>query len=429
LSPGHSIHTPEQVLERLATLPGGRELLAQAHKREDLALVGGAVRDLLLGHWPRELDVTVESDSAGLANALAASVSPSERAYGHAVEPVLHERFGTASIAWGYGRIDVAERRAESYPAPGALPEVKRPGTVEEDLARRDFTVNAIALGLAGQERGRLLAYDGAIDDLETGTLRVLHERSFEDDPTRILRLARYSARLRFEIDPDTLRLAERAVTNGALQTISGGRAGAELLLAVREGDARASLRMLDSLGALAALGLPAPFDDALAAEAEGLLPHDGSREVLLLAVVMHATEPDELVLARLNELEVPADLAKRVLGPRGVGDLAEKLARAGGANDAYVLLDGVPVEAASVAGALVARTSLPAGEYVRDWLTAQRHVALEIDGRDLLAAGVPQGPELGARLSAALRRKREGALQTREEELRWALDQTTEAL
>src|SRR6202012_2824704 len=98
------------------------------------------VGDLLPGHGPRELDVTVSADAAGLARELAASVSPAERAYGRAVEPILHERFGTASVAWQYGRIDIAERRAESYPAPGALPEVL-PGSFEEDLRRRDFTV------------------------------------------------------------------------------------------------------------------------------------------------------------------------------------------------------------------------------------------------------------------------------------------------
>src|SRR3954453_9180536 len=141
------IHTAEQLLERLPGIPGGPELLYQARRREDVSLVGGAVRDLLLGHWPRELDVTVAADAAGLAGELAVSVSPGERASGQAVEPILHERFGTASVAWQYGRIDIAERRGEAYAAPGALPD-GRPGSFEEGRRRRDFTVNAIALPL-----------------------------------------------------------------------------------------------------------------------------------------------------------------------------------------------------------------------------------------------------------------------------------------
>lgn len=421
----HPIHSPAQVLHRLAGIPGGPELLDRAARRGDVALIGGAVRDMLLGHWPRELDVTVASGEADLARELAAAISPSERAYGRSVEPVLHERFGTASVVWHYGRIDIAQRRAETYPAPGALPDV-RPGTVEEDLARRDFSVNAISLPLHGREAEGLVAVPGALDDLRDGRLRVLHERSFSDDPTRILRLARYAARLRFEAEPRTRELAEQAVADGALATVSGSRAGAELLLAVREMDGRAALRELDSLGVLAALGLPAPFDDELAASAEALLPGDGARDLMLLAVALHATEDDasdEVVLARMSRLEIPAELARRLLGPSGVGGLASRLRDAASPGEAYALLDDAPVEAVAVAAALAGRDGdARALEYAREWLSAQRHVSLTIDGRDLLAAGVPEGPEVGARLSAALRRKREGALTTREQELHYAL-------
>jgi tRNA nucleotidyltransferase (CCA-adding enzyme) len=419
----HPIHTPAQLLERLAGIPGGPELLDQARRREDVALVGGAVRDLLLGHWPRELDVTVETDPAALAHELAGAVSPSERAYGRTVEAVLHERFGTASVTWQYGRIDIARRRAESYSSPGALPDV-RPGTVEQDLERRDFTVNAIALPLHGRESEGLVSVDGALQDLRAGVLRVLHERSFLDDPTRILRMARYAARLRFEIEPHTRELAERAVAEGALDTVSGARLGAELWLAAREDTAREAIAALDALGVPAALGLPSPFDDELAAAAEALLPGDGQRDLLLLAVALHATEddPDELVLQRMERLEMPAHLAKRVLGPSGVSGLAARLAAAEGPEEAYALLDGAPVEAVAVAGALAARSDPAAAERAAEWLSSLRHVSLSIDGSDLLAAGVPEGPEVGARLDAALRRKREGALPSREHELRYAL-------
>ncbi len=107
-----------------------------------------------------------------------------------------HERFGTALVEWDGGRIDVATRRAESYPAPGALPEV-RAGTEQEDLERRDFTVNAIAVRLGGERRGEVRAVPDALGDLEHGRLRVLHEQSFTDDPTRLLRMARYASAAR----------------------------------------------------------------------------------------------------------------------------------------------------------------------------------------------------------------------------------------
>ena len=190
------------------------------------------MRDLLLGSAPRELDVVVAGDAAALARELAARLGAGA---------TLHDRFGTAMLEWDGGRVDIAERRAESYPAPGALPEV-RPGTSEEDLARRDFTVNAIAVALGGARRGELTCAEHALEDLDAGRLRVLHERSFIDDPTRLLRLARYRARLGFELEPDTAALASRALGRGALMTVSRARLGAELRLALGEADAPAAL-------------------------------------------------------------------------------------------------------------------------------------------------------------------------------------------
>jgi tRNA nucleotidyltransferase (CCA-adding enzyme) len=421
----HPIHTAEQVLERLPGIPGGPELLDRARRREDVALVGGAVRDLLLGHWPRELDVTVAEDAAGLARDIADSVSPGERAYGRRVEPVLHERFGTASVAWGYGHVDIAERRAESYPAPGALPEV-RPGSFEEDLRRRDFTVNAIALPLHGAENEGLISVDGALDDLRAGVLRVLHERSFLDDPTRVLRLARYSARLGFEIEPGTRDLARQAMAEGALDTVSGGRIGAELWLAVREADGRGALRELDSLGVLSALGMPAPFDDALAQEAAALLPADGAREVMLMGVALRNATPRAedrgAAFALMERLEFTREQAAAVDAASWPDGLAKLLLAANPAA-AHIALEAHSLEAAALAGTLAGRESEPAHETVRDWLQTQRHVKLEIDGHDLIAAGVPEGPEIGIRLHRALGAKREGRASGREQELQAALE------
>jgi tRNA nucleotidyltransferase (CCA-adding enzyme) len=419
-SAAHAIKTPAEAIERLGTLPGGRELLAQTSKRDDIALVGGAVRDLLIGHWPRELDVTVAGDSASLAGAIAASISPSERPYGHTVEPFLHERFGTASVVWGYGRIDIAELRAESYAAPGALPEV-RPAGVQEDLARRDFTINALSLPLSGEQRGQILSVDGALEDLATGTLRVLHEQSFRDDPTRILRLARYAARLGFDIEPGTRALAMQAIESGALETVSGGRVGAELLLAVREADPRAAMRMLDEMGVLAAAGLPSPFDDELAAAVEALLPSDGARDALLMAVAIQAApQPAELTAG----LELPGELGTRVLAAAdGASDLAEEVEEAESSAADFGVLDKRSLETVVLAGALAAHRDGAAADVIRDWIQTARHVRLEIDGNDLLRAGVPRGPDIGLRLEAALRRKREGKAPDRDGELRAALE------
>ena len=205
------------VLAAVAELPGGRELLELADGRDDAALVGGAVRDLLLGRQPRELDVVVAKGASELAAALASRLgaltgeSPAERS-----ESTFHDSFCTARVRWGGGTIDIATQRAESYTSPGALPLV-RDGTVAEDLDRRDFTVNAIAVVLGGPRRGTLVAAEHALEDLAAGRPRVLHHDSFIDDPTRLLRLGRYRARLQFELEPHTAELAREALDRDAL--------------------------------------------------------------------------------------------------------------------------------------------------------------------------------------------------------------------
>jgi tRNA nucleotidyltransferase (CCA-adding enzyme) len=416
-----------EVLERLAAVPGGPELLALARRWGDIALVGGAVRDLLCGMHPRELDVTVAPGaSAEAAGALASSI-PQQRSE-DPVEPTLHERFGTASVAWQHGRIDIAERRAETYPAPGALPEV-RPGTLEQDLARRDFTVNAITIPLGGEHRGELIALEHALDDLRAGRLRVLHEESFLEDPTRLLRLARYRARLGLEVERRTLKLAGAALSAGALGTVSGSRIASELWLFTEEADT-AGFTALGDLGVLEALGLPARFDGELHGEASWLMPEDGIFEALDMCILFHPPggegPPTVESAERLMEsFEFIAELRTRLLGGAfGVDRVASLLQAGMKPSELRALLAGRPPEGLAIIGALAARRSPDAGRAVGRWLSELRHVTLEIDGGDLLAAGIPEGPEIGLRLERTLVMRLDGLLkQGREAELRAALE------
>jgi tRNA nucleotidyltransferase (CCA-adding enzyme) len=379
----------ERLLARLASLPGGGELIELSRGAPgEMALVGGAVRDLLLEREPRELDVVVD-DADELAAKLAQTL---------AGELTSHERFGTASVTWPKGRIDVATRRAESYSAPGALPEV-RPGTREQDLERRDFTVNALELLLPG---GELIGVASALEDLAEEQLRVLHARSFLDDPTRLLRLARYQARLRFRVEPRTLELARQAIADGALETVSGARIGAELRLALGERDPTRCLRSLDELGALAALGLASPFPRELAREALALLPEDGSPAELTMALLEPAP-------ALLDGFEFAAAERDRIgATTRLAPELSERLVGASRPSELREALAQVPVEAVALAGALAAQQGREAAQR---WIGELRHVRLSITGEDLLAAGLAQGPEIGRRLEETLARKLDGEL------------------
>jgi tRNA nucleotidyltransferase (CCA-adding enzyme) len=181
-------------------------------------LVGGAVRDELLGRTPKELDFVVEGDAIAVARRAAQRLD---------AQLTVHERFGTATVRTATDAFDLTSARTETYERPGALPTVRLGATIEQDLARRDFTVNAIARALDGRE----VAWPGAHEDLRAGTLRVLHDRSFVDDPTRMLRLVRYAHRLGFAPDPHTAAL----VDVGLLATVSQERVDREIRLLLAE--------------------------------------------------------------------------------------------------------------------------------------------------------------------------------------------------
>jgi tRNA nucleotidyltransferase (CCA-adding enzyme) len=343
-------------------------------------------------------------------------------------ETTVHDRFGTAAVEWIYGRIDIAERRAESYARPGALPDV-RPGTTAEDLARRDFTVNAIAVPLGGPERARIVAAPHALDDLLAGQLRVLHPRSFIDDPTRLLRLARYSARLRFAIEEGTARLAREAIAGRALETVSGARIAAELWLVTEEPTLDA-FTVLGELGVLQALGLPAPFDAELFMETLDLLPPDGIHEIVEMAVLFHpahapSAEERRAAARLMDDYEFFAETRENVLA--GAFDsfaLAQDIERAQTPSQLHRALAGRRVEAIAIAGALGGRRDPEIAKRARTWLEELREVKLEITGADLLAAGIPEGPEIGRRLDAVLNMRLDGKLgDARQAQLRAALE------
>jgi tRNA nucleotidyltransferase/poly(A) polymerase len=200
---------------------------------EPVYLVGGAVRDLLLGRARSDVDLVVVGDAAAFASKLGA-------------ETVEHERFATAKARLDGHEVDIAAARAETYPHPGALPEVEPAGDIETDLERRDFTINAMAIPLRGEPR--LIDPHGGRADLEAGLLRVLHADSFADDPTRALRAARYAARFGFEVELGTVELLRGA----DLGTVSADRRRADLLRLAAEAEAARGFELLTEWGLVA---------------------------------------------------------------------------------------------------------------------------------------------------------------------------------
>jgi tRNA nucleotidyltransferase (CCA-adding enzyme) len=367
-----------ELLKLMARAPGAPAVLEALGAEPAVHVVGGAVRDALLGAVPRELDVVVEGDAAPVARRAA------ERLGG---DVVIHERFGTATVRSQAVTFDVVSARTETYAHPGALPDVTPGASIEQDLARRDFTVNAIALRLAD---GALIEWPGAREDLGAGVLRVLHERSFEDDPTRLLRMARYGARLGFEPDPETDALAAAAT----VETVSGGRLGAELRLLLREPQP-AALCALERFALGRAVVHPSFHADAGRIErVRALCPPDARADLAALASTLTNADASSLRGA-LDQLEFDAGSRGIVLRAAGAATLAAELRAAGDDAALWRAARRAPPEAVAVAGALGAE------EAARRWLGDVRHRRLAITGDDFVAAGLT-GPAVGDALEAA---------------------------
>ena len=202
--------------------------------------VGGFVRDLLLGVDNCDIDIVVEGDGLKFAQSLSGKLNGSL---------IMHEQFGTATIEASC-KVDIATARSERYKSPAAYPCVK-PGKIKDDLQRRDFTINAIALFLNTNRFREIVDFFNGTEDLKNGIIRVLHDNSFIDDPTRIFRAIRFEQRYNFEIDAHTRHLIDDAVKTGMLDKLKKQRKDKEITLISKEKNAG---KMLQKLKAVAGI-------------------------------------------------------------------------------------------------------------------------------------------------------------------------------
>lgn len=201
-------------------------------------LVGGIVRDLFLARENLDLDIVVEGDAIEFVKALSKKLN---------AEFVKHHSFGTATLYLNNLKIDFATARKEFYPCWGALPKVVA-STIREDLFRRDFTINAMAMSLNRESWGDILDFYGGVNDLDKGLIRVLHPESFLQDPTRIFRAIRFEQRFSFRMEPYTLSLLKEAIRLGALRWIDEHRIRDELILILKEPTPYRYIRRINQL-------------------------------------------------------------------------------------------------------------------------------------------------------------------------------------
>jgi tRNA nucleotidyltransferase (CCA-adding enzyme) len=399
-------------------------VLAEAERRRlAVWLVGGPVRDLLLGRALRDVDLAIEAHDDGGAEALARAAAPPDAAI------LAHDRFGTVRLAAGGAVIDLASARRESYARPGALPQVE-PGPMEEDLRRRDFSVNALALALSAAARvGRepLLDPGGGVADLEAHRLRVLHRRSFHDDPTRALRAARLAARLRFALARGTRAALRDALRDGVFGGVSGDRIRREIEKLFADAaigqDAARALALLAEWHVLAALepGLRLP-DEARAglrrlsrAIAEPPWPAARLRPwVAGLALWLADLDPS-LRRRALRRLAVRGDTAERVAEfPKRRDRWRRELARARGRGAVDQLLARIDEESLL---ALWCGAGPADRRRITRWALEDRGSRPPLTGADLVAAGL-SGPVVGLALARVRSAYLDGAVRRREEAL-----------
>jgi len=373
----------------------------------ELYVVGGVVRDLLLGRANFDLDLVVEGDAVKLAQELAKESQ---------ARLTVHPHFGTAKLSYTSFSLDIATARRESYSHPGALPSV-RPGSLTDDLCRRDFSINTMALCLTPQRFGELIDLYHGKDDLDNRLIRILHPNSFIDDATRILRGLRYEQRLGFKLEPKTAELLRRDAA--MLDTISGDRLRHELELILKEDKPERVLKRAAELGVLTKLHPSLRGNGWLSErfeQARQLYKRTSPSPLYLCLLIYNLTdEENERFFARLNfQKRLSQAMRHTLLLKAQLRTLANPQLKP---SDVYQLLRSYTTQATQAN--FLAAESPVVSQHLQSYLAKLRYVKPLLNGEDLKRMGVPQGTQMGAILDALHRAKLNGEVKTREEEER----------
>jgi tRNA nucleotidyltransferase (CCA-adding enzyme) len=355
-----------------------------ARQGQSLYLVGGVVRDLFLRRTNLDLDLVVDGDAIKLAQRLAGIIP---------ARITTHSRFNTAKLRWDKWSVDLATVRSETYDRPGALPRVKT-GTLATDLFRRDFTINAMAIELTASRYGQLIDLYGGRDDLEHRLIRILHDKSFIDDATRIWRALRYEQRLDFRLEAHTRRRLKRDVP--MLDTISGDRVRHELELVLKEELPEKVLHRAEELGVLGRLHPSLKGSGWLAkkfGQARGLYYPESPPVGLYLALLGYRLTEDESkeLIAYLRPAKPLAQTIRDTLDLKaGLEVLADsRLPR----SSLYYLLEGY--SPTGITANQLATDSPVARRHLKLYLGKLRYIKPALTGDDLLKMGIRPGPRM----------------------------------
>ncbi|MDE2845971.1 MAG: hypothetical protein OXO51_04615 [Gemmatimonadota bacterium] len=410
--------------EAIDQLPAGiRGQLRRAGRLADesglvLYLVGGTVRDLLLGRSRTDIDLAVEGDGMGFAARLA-------RASGARSTP--NPRFLTATVEMPEGHsLDVATARSETYEHPGALPRVAS-ASMDVDLARRDFTINAMAVSLNGPSFGKLVDPFEGRSDLRKNRVRILHDRSFIDDPTRLFRAVRFEQRLRFRLERGTERRFREAVAGGMIGNLSGSRLLEQLKLVCFEPDPWLVFNRLEGLEVLRAIHPALGSDEGLKTLVRDISPSGGPASpagdgwwILYLVALFgpHRAETLQGVVDRLK----PNRRLRKAIEDMSRWSVVERAVESGEIDTPADFFRAVRTISEDTM-LFVTLTHPDEGMRKRceSYYHQHRHMGLSIDGGTLMDMGIAEGPAYGRILDEVLSMKINGEIGTEAEERRAA--------
>jgi len=379
-------------------------------------LVGGSVRDLLLGKANLDLDLVIEGDGIQFANILAEQLRARVRP---------HHKFGTAKVKLGKLQIDVATARTEYYESPAALPKVET-SSIKKDLYRRDFTINTLAIRLNAKGFGLLIDFFGGQRDLKEKTIRVLHNLSFVEDPTRAFRAIRFSERFGFRLSKHTAFLMKSAIEMNLFAKLSGARLYEELLLSFNETNPALTLKRLSDYGLLKVIHEKIIFDKQLESELEF------TGETLAWYNLLYLDEKIEkgilylmTLLSHLNDRDRAEALARLSTPPKARAVILE------GAAQQREILAGLPSkdpvrlyrllaekELEIILFSMSSTRDIGKKKDISHFLVELRKVRPMLKGSDLKKMGLPQGPIYSKILHELRNEKLAGRLPTLSDEV-----------
>jgi len=386
-------------------------------------LVGGSVRDLLRGEANLDIDIVIEGDGIAFAKELGKRLN---------ARVGTHERFGTATITTDFLKFDVATARTEYYETPAALPRVEM-SSIKKDLYRRDFTINTMAIRLNPEDFGQLLDFFGGQRDIKDKTVRVLHNLSFIEDPTRAFRAIRFSERFGFKISKHTMNLIKTAVNMNLFEKLSGSRLYDELILLFMEIEPIKALKRMSELDLLKFIhpdikitkGLEEIFkaiEESISWFKLQFFEEEINKPALCLMAILDTLKKEDRIKL-LQRLLVQDNTRDEML--KGIEQSKRVLSELNGAIDnrkIYYILKPLGLQALlfTMAKAKDERQKKAISLY----LTRLRDLKPELTGDDLMKMGYPPGPGFKRILTSLLDERLEGRIKSREEEVKFVKEQ-----